>query len=341
MFDTSHWKLRGPVKSMLSELTDWDTDRKEWKPARFRQSVLFDADGRVLQLDQRGFNDSTHRQTYEYDPAGRLLLIRSGTLGEPPDHQMVFAYDAQGRLIRVVTVDPADVERPSQTCSYDDHGRRTAVHDLAPAPQGIAMSYAVDGSEFGYGAEGATRQTTTYDEYGRSVESIFEDAAGEVIRRVFLTRDTAGRVVDEESQAIAAFAVPESPDLSVEDRATMQALMLQAFGSIKTSNQYDAAGHLMLQTRQSGRLGETRTTYAYDERDNPIEQSEIDVQRGMNVDTDGTSHVTPDTTRIHDTRFAYVYDAHGNWTERSVSGRFSADGEFGPSNAERRAIEYW
>ena len=203
------------------------------------------------------------------------------------------------------------------------------------------MSYAVDGSEFGYGADGATRQTTTYDEYGRSVESIFQDAAGELIRRVVLTRDTAGRVVDEESQAIAAFTLPESPDLSTDDRAKMQALMLQAFGSMKTSNQYDAAGHLMLQTRQSGRLGETRTTYTYDDRDNPIEQSEIGVQRGMNLDTDGTSHVTPDTTRIHDTRFAYVYGAHGNWTERILTSRFTVEGEFVTSNAERRAIEYW
>jgi hypothetical protein len=56
---------------------------------------------------------------------------------------------------------------------------------------------------------------------------------------------------------------------------------------------------------------------------------------------DFESRTSPDTIHIHDVRFTYVYDAHGNWTERTVSGRFGEDAEFAASNVERRTIEYW
>ena len=62
-----------------------------------------------------------------------------------------------------------------------------------------------------------------------------------------------------------------------------------------------------------GNLHEERTTYIYDDHDNPIETVD-ESDRGRQR-----------------TRFVYKYDAQGNWTEREVEW----------SNLTRRQITYF
>jgi hypothetical protein len=59
--DAAHWKLHGPVRSLRSDIVEWNAERGEWGGPRFFQFVTFDAAGRVTQLDQRGAKQSIHR----------------------------------------------------------------------------------------------------------------------------------------------------------------------------------------------------------------------------------------------------------------------------------------
>ena len=225
----------------------------------------------------------------------------------------------------------------TRTCSYDEHGRRTTVEELPPNLDG----YAIDGSELWYGAPGAVRQTTTYDERDLAVESLFLDATGAVIRRVVLTRDAAGRVLIEEAQNGGGFALPDVPGASAEDRDKLAAHVALVFGSMRTTHTYDAEGRLMEETRQMGLLSEDRTTYSYDDRGNRVGQLEETVSREMGFDEEGRPKPSADTKRIHETRFDYQFDEQGNWTERIVKARFAEGAEFATFNVERRSIAYY
>jgi hypothetical protein len=72
MIDASHWKLRGRVRTLRSEVVEWDAAAQDWQPARFSQDVAFDRDGRVVQLDQRGAEGSVFRTVCRYDADGGL-----------------------------------------------------------------------------------------------------------------------------------------------------------------------------------------------------------------------------------------------------------------------------
>ena len=81
--------------------------------------------------------------------------------------------------------------------------------------------------------------------------------------------------------------------------------------------------------------------YRYDAAGRPLEESMVRVDRTMSLAEDGSPRLHSDTTRRYDTRFAYVDDRHGNWTERTVSWRIEEGAAFALSNVERRTIEYY
>jgi len=336
--DATHWKLHGPVRSLRSEIVEWDAERGAWGTPRFSHFVTFDAAGRVTQLDQRGAEQSIHRTTFVYDEHGSLLRSEGGTAPGPYPYKTTWSYDERGRETTTTRTRDGGGESVRSRSIYDDHGRRTDVVTLQSDVK--VDAYSIEGSEFGYGAPGAVSQTTRYDDAGRPVEVLFHGADGGVIRRVMFARDSDGRVLSEETDMTSAPLFPRD-GMSDEDFAKMQALVSHAFGAMRTTYEYDAAGRPVARVQQMGLLGENRVTYRYDERGNPIEQRDVNVAREMDFEKDGTPRSSPDTTRIHDVRFAYMYDARGNWTERTVSGRVREDAEFAASNVERRTIEYW
>ena len=342
MIDASHWKLRERVRTLRSEIAEWDAAARDWRPVTYFQFVAFDRDGRVVQLDQRGAERSVFRTTYIYDSDGRLRETQAGTAGANPVSRVVYTYDETGRPLAVTQIGTDGIERVTHTTTYDQRGRRTTVHDLPPAVADVAMMFSIDGSEIGYGAPGAKTMTTSYDERDLSREVLIQDARGASIRRVTLTRDREGRVVTEEAQNIGPFTLPDAPGpVPAEDREQLQALVMRVFGAIRTTYEYDAGGRLVFRTQQMGLLGEERIAYAYDERGNPIEEFHESINREMHLDRDGGPTSSGDTTRMHEVRFSYEYDARGNWTKRIVHGRVTRDAEFEQSNTELRTIEYY
>ena len=342
MIDVGHWKLREHVRTLRSEIVEWDAAAQDWRPASYFQFVAFDRDGRVVQLDQRGAEGSVFRTTYSYDSDGRLRETQAGTAGAKAVSRVVYTYDETGRPLAVTQIGESGIARVTHTSTYDERGRRTTVRDLPPAAADVPMTFSIDGSEIGYGAPGAKTMTTRYDERDLSREVLIQDADGAIIRRITLTRDREGRVVTEEAQNIAPFNLPDPPGpVPAEDHEQLQALVKRVFGAIRTTYDYDAGGRLVFRTQQMGLLGEERITYAYDERGNPIEELHESINREMHLDRDGGPTSSGDRTRIHEVRFSYEYDARGNWTMRIVESRLDRDAQFARSNAERRTIDYY
>jgi hypothetical protein len=343
MIDASHWKLRGRVRTLRIDTADWDAVAQDWPPASFFQLVTFDRNGRVVQLDQRGAEGSVFRTTLSYDGDGRLRETEAGTAGADLVHRVAYTYDETGRPLSVTETADDRIPRVTQTSTYDERGRRTNTHVLPPEAQKCG-TFGIEGSEISYGAPGVTTIMTSYDERDRSREVLFRDASGAVIRRVTLTRDGDGRVVTEEAQTIAPFALPDpAMPMSAEDHEQMQALVMQVFGVIRTTYEYDAGGLLVHRTQQMGMLGEERIAYTYDERGNAIAEFHESVNREMQLNAEGGPTSSGDTKRIHEVQFSYEYDAGGNWTDRIARSRFSSTAEFEPSNSnrERRTIEYY
>jgi YD repeat-containing protein len=104
---------------------------------------------------------------------------------------------------------------------------------------------------------------------------------------------------------------------------------------------YDANGRLIERIRKMGALSDERTTFEYDDRGNAILESSEERHREVRMDADGVPQYTDQGTITQDTRFDYVYDEHGNWTERVAWHRVLTQVEFRRSNVERRAITYY
>lgn len=342
MTDLATWKLRGGVRTLRSEIAEWNSAREEWQPARSVKSVTFDAAGRMTNLDQPGEKGSVYRSTCIYDDKGRIAEVRSGTAGGPV-HTMLYSYDHADRLERVADVADDGTERVVETCRYDAAGRKVKVTSLPARKPGIDLSYGVEGSDIGYPAPGAVTVTTTYDERDQPIEAVFHDASHALVLRVVLTRDRAGRPLREEARLEDAAPLNLQGalgQLSPEDRAGLVAMYASAFGSIVTTFAYDSEGRLVERNRRMGSLDEERTTFTYDDHDNPTEERTESRSREMHVDETGALRASQDTVTTSQIRFAYTYDAEGNWTERVVWTRQQPDAKFVRSNIERRTVTY-
>jgi len=337
-FDKAHWHLRGPVRSMRSEVAQWDPARHSWADRTFSQAATFDEQGHVTVLDQRGPEQSTARTLTTYDERGRPLQSQSGIVGGAAGVTHTWRYDERGRLAGMTVKGTDGTVHRGEEWSYDDSGRKSRKTALGG---GNVDGYFVEDTNCAYAAHGAVQQTTYYDEQGRVMEVDFVDANGSVVQHVVFERDALGHIVSEEGRMAGAASLPPQPGMSDEDFQTFQGLVAYAFGSIRTTYEYDTDGRRISEVRQMGRLAEHRSTFRYDERGNLLEKRDHHVDRQMDFDEAGTPHQSPDSIRVYQVRVSYTYDAQGNWTEQIFHYRTSEDGDYQPSHAEWRTIEYW
>jgi len=231
--------------------------------------------------------------------------------------------------------------RDSEICSYDAGGKKTKVRHLDPRAA-IAI-YSIEGSEQSYGAPGATMITTTYDERELPTKVVFQDANHNSLRYVILMPDCAGRLLKEEMHVGVESPFPDLLDrLPPEEREGMAAMLKTIFGEAFSSTTcvYDSQGRLLERTNRMGSLSVDRTTYHYTDHDDPCEATIEDRGREAGIDKNGALRYSADRVSLQHSRFEYRYDAHGNWTERTVSGRPESNPVFQRSNIERRVITY-
>jgi YD repeat-containing protein len=353
MSDVAKWKLRGPVRTLRSETAEWDAAREAWKPSRHFSAAEFQADGKISLQEFYNPDGTIFRTTYRYDNRGRLVEVQGGP-SSGPFSKSLYSYDEAGRPLRTVNVAADGTVKESESYRYDSTGRKTKVTFLDERPLGAgAVHYSIgvegSGADFAIRVSDATTMTTSYGEHDQPEEMLFHDASHAVVTRVTFTRDREGRATGEVVQFGNQFPFPEMRDviakLSAEEKAAMAAVLAQAFDG-KTlhsrSYAYDRQGRLLEKTERMGTLSEDRTTYRYDDRDNPIEELKEDQSRELGVDNPGdTPRTRNETVRRHDVRYEYQYDREGNWTERIVSSRMEPNAIFKRSNVERREITYY
>lgn len=347
MTDLAKWQLRGAVKTLREEHAEWDPSAGTWGPPRHLTVVTFRADGRLSGREFHNPDASIARYLQLYDRDGRLVETQSW-MDDGPKRRQLYSYDTRGRLAEVVNVEADGTRTAGETSRYDQAGRRTTVRFLAVPRGDLAMTYGVEGSEIAYSTPGAATSTTTYDEHERPAEVSFHDAEHALISRIVLARDRDGRLLSEinyfEGETPRFDHQTGLENVSPEDRAKLDSLLAtvferQTFSS--TTYAYDQNGRVLQRTQKMGRLSEDRTTYRYDDRGNRIEETTYSEHRSVNIDDDGVVHPAGEERLAHIVRYDYKYDSHGNWTERVVRGRASAEQDFRQTNVTWRTIAYY
>ena len=338
--------VRGPVRTCRHELSEWDEDHQVWKPSFGLTIVTFRPDGQVIDGEAHNADGSVTRWANAYDAEGRVVEEQWWKDDEPTG-TAVHVYDGQGRPTGQVEIAPDGTRRETEICSYDSSGRKTKKTFL-PSLSTTNVCYGVEGSRQAYGAPGASIMTTSYDEQGRPAQAIFQDANHAIVRRVTFTRDEAGRVLAE---SVEFGDAPPFPDaltgtggVPSEYRAKMATLLAEVFANqtfSTTTYVYDSKGRVVERITRMGNLSEDRTTFRYNDRDDPTEESEEHRSRGAGLDEHGVMQATDERSHTSHTRFEYQYDEHANWTERIVWSRHDSQTDFRRSNLIRRTITYY
>jgi hypothetical protein len=260
--------------------------------------------------------------------------MRGGEIGETR-----YLYDEHGRHVKTVVIEPDGSAADSETYNYDDAGRKTKTKFLRN-PR-FNVSYSIEGTSTAVGCPGATAISTTYDDDNLPSEVCFLNVDGKLIERVTLLRDEAGRLLKEEVTMIGS--PPWHGMYFGEHQEAAEAAISQIFADAFSSTSYthDACGRLVERDHRMGTLGEDRTIYGYEDRDDAVEETTEHTTREASLNEDGTIRYSPGTSNVQHNRFDYIYDSHGNWTSRTVSFRLEPESAFGLSNIERREIEYY
>jgi YD repeat-containing protein len=299
MGDLAKWKVRGLVKTLRTELAMWDPNREEWQPPKYSTITTFLPAGSVSTSDTHNPDGSVAHSRWLYDEANRLVESNFW-LNDGPIERTVYFYDEAGRHQRTMR-EQTDVE----ICSFDVRGIKTKQR-LLPL-RGHNVTYGIEGTDQSYGAPGAVRMIITCDENDLPAKVVFEDANGNPVRDVTFERDSMGRLISEELHFGADSLLDKVPAEGREELAAELAKTLGEFFS-RTTYAYDSRGRRLERTIKFGSLSESRTTWQYGDRDDPIAE-----------------------TTAERTSFEYIYDSQGNWTERIVPG----------SNIEHRIITYY
>ncbi len=334
MNDLAHCDVHGAVETLRTGWAEWDPAKNDWKPLEQRTSVRFRPDGQISGREFFNPDGSVARTTCLYNEAGQILettfQVNDGRISKTAS-----SYDPSGRIVRTVVIDESGTVSESEIYSYDSSGRKTKIQFLMKVGGDIVYSVDVEGAVPLFGASGAATMTTVYDDHDRATEVLVHDASHRLLRRMTVTRDTAGRVVTEEVQAGTLPLFPEIEDklkdAPPEDRESLKAALAAAFGPsnalLTTTYAYDQKGRRVELIVRMGLLVAHRSTFRFDDHDNPIEE--------ISEDTGSES-----SHKQHD-RSIYKYDAEGNWTEREVGTILEPNQDFHRSNIERRQITYY
>jgi len=340
MPDLSNWNVRGPVETLRTESAEWDLAKEAWKEPRNFSLIRFRRDGSLSETEHHNPDGSIARTINLYDEAGRIRETR-GLSNDAVTGRRIWFYDDSGRPARVVDADQNSVERESELYRYDANGRQTKIVFLPKLEPNTSIG--IDYSSFAdtsYATPGAATVTTAVDEV------LFHDVNHRLLQRLVITRDAAGRVVKEEMHRAGEIPLPDVVEnASPEERQAVTQVMAKLFGPGKpmasTTFTYDPKGRRIERQTRMGDLGGMRTTFRYDDRDNPIEETTVDTTREMQVDAEGNAHPVKETTHTQFMRLEYKYDAQGNWTECLVWSRLEPNPDFHRSNVERRQFTYY
>jgi YD repeat-containing protein len=349
MTDCDRWGLRGPVRSCRLQRTWYSrscsADSCEAREHGDTAIVEFRADGALARRWHHNPDGSEWTSTYEYNGAGQLVTVRNESTASLVDVQR-YEYDSARRLVRLVARAPDGRERIAESYEYDATGRmkKTLYVDVAAQRPDTQYSWGVEGSDSSYSAPGAVTLTTFHNARDQPTAWLFHDEAGRALSRVEFVYDEAGHLL-EEAQTIDADMLPLWMPAGMDPAQfeVFRALLGGPGGLSRRLHRYDARGH-RIETCSSllGPLGQHRTTMAYNDHGDRIEEISEDEHRDYSTDGEGRlsdSHTKESVSRS-EARFHYDYDVRGNWIKKVVEGRGGADQDFSVSSIEQRTLAY-
>ena len=332
MRSVAGFPVRGPVRTCRHEDAEWDRELGDWQAPRGATIVTFRPDGQVSEGESQNHDGSVSRWAHSYDHEGRLVEVQSW-MNDGPRSRVLHAYDSMGRPTINTHVAPDGTEREGETYSYDSAGRKTLTFFLPDlGTLGPAAGVVVG---VGLGDDDVD-------------EGIFYDASHQLMRRITRSRDQAGRVLREVvvlgGEAPFGDFQGELDKVPAEEHARMATLLAQVFADrtfVTVDYTYDERGLTLERTTRMGSLSEERTTFRYDDRDDPVAEISEHHSRSADIDDAGLVHTKEETARGQHTRFEYQYDDHGNWTERITWSRIDLQADFQRSGMTRRTIAYY
>jgi hypothetical protein len=345
--DLSDWNVYGPVWTLRREFAEWDPVRDTWQAPGGVAAVTFRPDGQVSERESHNPDGSIARWACIYDDAGRIIEAQAWR-NDGPRTRVLYSYDEHGRLDNADQVAADGTRRHLDTYRYDDTGRKTKITSLAEYAGIRHVHYSVEGTDMAYSVPGAATLTVTYDDRELPAEATFHDSNGGVIRRVVFSRDGDGQVLTEVQYFGGQNPFPErlvrAADIPFEEQAKRVAGLTTVFaGQVVSSVAYahDSRGRLLERTMQLGSLSEERTTFQYDDFNNPIAETWESRKREVDMN-DGEIVQTPwQEPGVWHNRLGYQYDARRNWIERVTWSRTESQPEFQRSSIERRTITYY
>lgn len=248
--------------------------------------------------------------------------------------RQVLEYDAAGRISQVIVPDKVGGQRIAEMYSYETGARKTKIMYIDPnLPSGdCGTIIGVDGTDAGYGAPGAARVTSIYEDGGRPVEHLFHDSSGNLVTRVQFRYDEHGNLVEEvcSRQKLP----PEVIDhLDAEQQEAVRLLF-----TFRRHHSYDTQGRRIETSTNMGPQDFDRQTFTYNGHGDVVSQISESSHSEYSLEEAVGLTPKPDSTRSNrsEAQFRYQYDLQGNWVEKIV------ENPGGPIwSKERRTITYF
>ncbi len=303
--------LRGQVKSVVVETFPVVERFSEWLEAAggVESETTYTAKGDLLQVSRyRPDNGLEYRLTYRYDH-DRLVEETSFGPDDRPLYRWLHAYDDRGRLTSLSGYDDRGLLAVKTLYSYDAQNRLLTETSYGADE---TLSY----EAFQSYAQGYTRSTAYFvqgaPEY--RLEETFDPSNHRLAE--------ASYGPSQDLQYRVEYSYTERGDLLTESAYSADETL-----EYRLENRYDEAGHL-LETVEYGADLEPfyRYSYAYNGA------GDVTKRETRSVDGSGSSLT-----------YTYIYDKHGNWTERRTAKLVTCSGKerLEPSEVARRTISYY
>jgi hypothetical protein len=378
--DRENYGLRGPVKSCVTESRehsdagggfveklDFDSNgrlvsRASRYPGQPESSIryTFDEHGRPLSEISLGEKATTWERLNSYDEAGRLLKITmsGGMLG---NLTRTYEYDAEDRVVAIVENSKRGVSRAD--FRYEN-GRKTMVKTVPAQEPGMVAACGADmlmesAMSGNYGLPNGGTVTVMFNKDDQPLEARLADQQGVVNTRIVRTYDAEGQIVETRSimeDPIAMLGVAVPKELAPADAAKLEAMKAAVKrmmggnrGATSVSYKYDQQGRMI--ERRSNILGSRDhvQAMAYNEHGDLVsEKTEMstDPNAVTGVSTDEMGNIVETRgegppAMNSESKFEYLYDSFGNWTEKTSYVKTSPEEEFKRTMVMRRTITYY
>ena len=339
MSDLAKWEVRGPVKSLRKSHARWEPATETWAETRLVDLAWFRPDGKLSKTECHNPDGSVYFREWHYDESGRVTDLQAG-MRSGTSTEARYIYDEAGRHTKTVIIQADGLAADSEIYAYDDAGKKTKTKFLQNSRSDV--HYNIEGTQTAVGAAGAATMSTTYDENDLPSEVRFLSEDGKILRSVTLLHDEAGRLIKEEVSVDGGGLSFLSAQSDAHQKA-LEAAMSQIFANTFSSTTYDYGdrGRLIERSHRMGTLGEDRTTYRYEDHDDPVEEVTEHTTREASIGEDCPISYTPKGSHVQHFRFEYIHDGHGNWISKKIWSRPDTEPEFRPVDICRRQIDYF